>query len=145
MLIERFFGLHSPGYVTLTATLRLPIEREKITADDVRRLDRELRELAYHPENYLDGAAQGAAEPLVRQKYQWIATPATHENAKLRCHKIMEANQGMQPWLADRWRRLLEDRQHIASAMRTNNILASREYAFCLYPAEALRRLMEMP
>lgn len=145
LLIERFFGLQPPGYVTLTATERLPIQRKEITADDVRRLDRELRELAYHPENYLDGAAQGEAEPLVRQKQEWIATPATRENAKLRCHKIIEANQGMQPWLADRWRLLLEDRQHIAGAMRTNGILASREYAFCLYPAEALRRLMEMP
>jgi hypothetical protein len=31
------------------------------------------------------------------------------------------------------------------AALRAQAILASREYAFCLYPEEPLRRLMEMP
>ena len=106
----------------------------------------------YRDRSHFDGQnvlETGGTSPY-QMKDGWLnrlvaSMPATRENAKLRCHKIIEANQAMQPWLADRWQRLLEDREQIAGAMRTNSILASREYAFCLYPAEALRPLMEMP
>ena len=36
-IIERFFGLKPPQYMTLTATLRLPIKRAEVTTDDARR------------------------------------------------------------------------------------------------------------
>ena len=145
LLIERFFGLRPPCYMTLTATLRLPIDGQDAAPADARSIDAQLRELAYHPERYLDAQANGAAETLVRQKREWIDTPATRENARLRCHKIIEANTGLQPFVAGQRRELLARRDHASAAQRAHNILASREYAFCLYPADALRRLMEVP
>jgi hypothetical protein len=145
LLIERFFGLKAPAYMTTTATLRLPIEREAVTPEDVRRVDHLLRELAYHPERYLGAAANREAEALTRQKRQWIDTAPTRENAKLRCGKIQEANERLQPWVSDQWRRSLDQRDEIAGALRADAILTSREYAFCLYPPEPLKRLMELP
>ena len=52
LLIARFFGLEPPGYLTVTATLRLPIAHEEPTLDDRRLIDSRLRELAYHPERH---------------------------------------------------------------------------------------------
>ncbi len=145
LLIQRFLGLKPPGYMTLTATLRLPIAREDITPDEARRVEQQLRELAYHPEHHVIPTLDGKAEALVREKRQWIETMPTNETARLRCHKIRGVNAALQPWVAARRRQLSLQREQVVSGLRTQGILASREYAFCLYPAESLRRLMEAP
>jgi hypothetical protein len=142
-LIERFFGLKPPGYMTLTATLRLPIAREDITPDEARRVEGELRELTYHPERHLDASADGQVEALVREKRRWIDTQPSRENAKLRGDAIRAVNEALQASVAARRAQLSAERQRITSNLRTQSILASREYAFCLYPADALRRFME--
>lgn len=148
LLIERFFGVRPPGYLTLTATLRLPIQHEPATADDARLVNQQLRELVYHPERHvrgLLGAGNGEIATLVKEKQAWIQTPRTFQNAVQRHQAIEAANQRLQGWLADQRRHLIERREHIAAAARAQTILQSREYAFCLYPRDSLRRLMQWP
>lgn len=144
LLVERFFGLKPPGYLTLTATLRLPIDYEVVTSDDARQVNQQLRELAYHPERSL-GQGDGEAATLVRQKQTWIETPRTYDNAIARHNGIELANQRLQDWLSEERRQLLDRRDHIAAAGRAQAILNSREYAFCLYPQELLQQLMQWP
>jgi hypothetical protein len=64
--------------------------------------------------------------------------------ARERCHKIREANERMQSYLEDERRRLVARRAAIDAELRNQAILASREYAFCLYPPSALRPLMNV-
>src|SRR5205814_9272014 len=52
-VISRFFGFEPPCYMTVTATLRLPIQGASVALDDARRVDQRLRELAFHPEHHL--------------------------------------------------------------------------------------------
>ena len=141
LLISRFFGIKPPCYMTLTATLRLPVARPDVTQDDARRIDHQLRELTYHPERFIEGPADGDA--LVREKRRWIDTQSTQENAKLRGDHIRAANAGLQPLVAETRQTLLAKRENLASTLRAQAILASREYAFCLYPADALQALMQ--
>lgn len=143
-IIERFFGLKPPQYMTLTATLRLPIRRDEVTADDARRVDRQLRELAYHPERHLASDSDPRWQAIVDNKRRWVETVQTRENARQRGDQIRSANAALQPLLADAWRQVRDERERIAQALRVKAILASREYAFCLYPAEALKRLMDL-
>ena len=43
-----------------------------------------------------------------------------------------------------RWQQLIADAPaRFGGQLRAESILASREYAFCLYPAESLERLMD--
>jgi hypothetical protein len=142
LVIERFFGVKPPCYMTLTATLRLPVASEVHTLDEARRVDHQIRELAFHPERFFDPSGNGEAAALVREKQQWIATPASPENARLRCHKIRAANAALEPWTAAARRELAARREQIAAALRARTIVGSREYAFCLYPAGDLRALM---
>jgi hypothetical protein len=144
LLIERFFGLRPPGYMTITATLRLPIAREETTVEDARRTSALLRDMQYHPERHLQADGNQAIAALVRQKRDWIETEPTRENARHRCHMIRDANERLRPFLSDRWQQASHDRETIEKALRNQAILASREYAFCLYPEEPLRRLMEI-
>ncbi len=144
LLIKRFFGIEPPRYVTLTATLRLPIVQNDIGPDDARRIDQELRELAFHPERRLPATLDDQSSELLRQKQQWISTPPTIENAKLRCHQIRAVNEALQPLLAEQRQRLVNEREQVALTLRAHAILASREYAFCLFPEAPLRRLMQL-
>lgn len=144
LLIERFFGLKPPGYLTLTATLRLPIDYEVVTADDARRVHQQLRELAYHPERRVNGD-DGQVATLLRQKQSWIDLPRTYDNAIARHQAITSVNRQLQDWLGEERRALVERRDHIAQAARAQAILNSREYAFCLYPPQLLQQLMQWP
>jgi hypothetical protein len=141
-IIERFFGLKPPEYMTVTATLRLPIARPEITVEDGRRIGAQLRDQAYHPERYLAVDGDAALAALVERKRQWIATEPTPENARQRCRSIRAANEQMQPYLEAERHQLLDERASIETSLRASAILASREYAFCLYPEAALRQLM---
>ncbi len=56
LVVRRFFGVEPPGYITATATLRLPIEREDLGAESLGRLNGRLRELEFHPERFFSAA-----------------------------------------------------------------------------------------
>ena len=149
-IIERFFHQQPPGFMILSATLHLPIEPSHLHPleehqDDGATIDRQLRELAYHPERFLD-AIHGETEnmpsdvrQLIESKRKWIDTPQTIENAKTRCQSIRRINESLQPLLSDYREKLLIRQVQAAEQLRAMQILTWREYAFCLYPEETLR------
>lgn len=142
-LIERFFGLKAPCYMTLTATLRLPIPRQPVTAEQARQLDQQVRELTYHPERFVVADGDASLRGILADKRRWIETPATREIAKLRGDHIRAANAALQPAVETRRREVTAERERVAAKLRDEALLASREYAFCLYPAEDLQALMD--
>jgi hypothetical protein len=165
-IIERFFRRTPPGFMVLSATLHLPINlpgtvpisrapprsggRQKWDCPlSPAEIDRQLRELTYHPERFLDGVFQPAAgvpgevRELVNTKRRWIDTPQTVENAKTRCRAIRGLNESLQPWLENLRKELLDRRAQAARQEQADRILLCREYGFCLYPEETLRDFIE--
>jgi hypothetical protein len=138
LLMERFFGFRPPGFMVLSATLHLPIERDRVTDDDARAIQRELRGLTYHPERHLHEPEEASAA-LVAEKRRWIETQQTVENARQRCHAIREVNAALQPKLDARRRQLLQRHEQMVRHLQAQRLLAWREYAFCLYPEATLR------
>ncbi|MHC4398366.1 MAG: hypothetical protein ACYTG0_01660 [Planctomycetota bacterium] len=147
-IIRRFFGLEPPGFVILSATLRLPIVREQTTVDDVRRIQRRLRELTYHPERYINGLGEeaggrgGDPRALVAAKRHWVRLAQTPDNASARYREIRRINEALQPWVAslrDRW---IRERRRVGRAVEAEAVLAWREYAFCLHPEKTLREFL---
>jgi hypothetical protein len=146
VLIRRFFGLDPPGYLTVTATLRLPIELPAEAPEQLQALDAQLRSLSYHPETWFNGASISAeASRAIESKRRWVGALQTIDNAKTRCRAIRSANEALQPLLAPERERLLKDRQRAVDALRRRSLLGSREYSFVLYPAEQLRALFDSP
>jgi hypothetical protein len=143
VLIERWLGIAPPSYLTVSATLLLPIERPRVTPDDLRRARREARELTFHPETRLEQMESKADPPpwsaAVANKRAAIATEPTRTTAKQRCRAIRQANQTMQGWLAEERARVDRDCRNLAEQLRSEGVLASREFAFCLYPRARLR------
>jgi len=144
-LMARFFGLEPPQFVTLSATLLLPVARPCAGAEQLRDVEIQLRQLRFHAEKLVEPArwskcdGRERLEQLVAEKRRWIATPQTPENARRRYLAFRRINEALQPFVADKRRRLLERREELLEALRINKILAWREYAFCLYPEHLLR------
>jgi hypothetical protein len=149
VLIERLFGLRPPGIMVLSATLHLPIERQPVTARQVRTIREELRRLAYHPERYIDAANgdqtpdSGSLAELVAEKVRWVQTPQTSQNARLRCRTIRRINRALQPWVQSQRGRLLRLREQADRGLRAEEILSGREYAFCLFPEKTIRGFLQ--
>ena len=169
-IIERFFHRKPPGFMILSATLHLPIkstsplpsgESQSKTSPLPTNLrsvpgegqgegiDRQLRDLTYHPERFLDDIfdnSRGIPEEvrtLIDSKRKWIDTPQTIENAKTRCQVIRQCNESLQPWLEELRRQLLNRRAEAAKIEQAERILSWREYGFCLYPEETLRNFLD--
>jgi hypothetical protein len=143
-LARRFFGFTPPGYMTLSATLRLPIDHESASRDRLRELSHALRELEFHPENYV-ASPDGETAQFVADKRHWVEVPKTRANAAVRHRAITLANQLLQPSVAHRRQALREQQDETAQRLRASAILESREYAFCLFPADDLhQRLLDL-
>lgn len=143
-LLQHFFEIEPPGYATVTATFHLPISAAPAEGHASRRLDPSLRELTYHPERHLrwdelTPADRAAAEQWRRQKSAAIGLAKTPQNAHARHVAIVAANQALQPYVASL--RAAEQAAQAAQEVqrRGQAILASREYAFCLFPESCLR------
>jgi hypothetical protein len=141
-IIRRFFEMEPPAYSTVTATLRLPVSRPGVSDVDLRVVDSRLRELEFHPERWIDGRNASVQEKIA-EKDRWVATQQTRENARQRCQKIRHVNQSLQPDVAWLREKLLVEQNSLRDALKIEKLLASREFAFCLYPVEQLRRLMQ--
>ena len=147
-LIERFFGLRPPGFMVLSATLYLPIERQRVSVERARTIRRQLRELVYNPERHIDGARDSRKgvlkDPaeLIAAKTRWIETPQTPQNARARCRAIRQINRALQPWVEDRRAQLLRRQAQTTRSLRAESILAWRGYGFCLYGEDAFREFL---
>ena len=147
-IIRLFFGCEAPVFATVSATLRLPIEHDSQEAAGVGQWDQRLRELRYHPEEFVDvngsvnGGARGISE-IIATKQQWLQTLKTPENARERHLAIGAANEALQPYVAPLRERIEREQKDVQQQRRREAILNSREYSFCLYPHEHFDRLVE--
>lgn len=145
-IIARFFGLTPPGYFVVSGTLRLSNSEQLSVAEQLRLAKHELREIQFHPERLLscDGGStgDGAACRWASAKQEWIRTEPDVQNARQRCRAIRAANEAMAPWLSERREEVANRIDALRQRLRGERILRSREYAFCLFPAEELGRFL---
>jgi hypothetical protein len=138
-IIAALLQTEPPAYLTVTATLRLPVAQQGARRDELLATTQSLRELTFHPERYIDSAtAPAEVRELVETKRRWIATQPEVDNARQRCRAIRQANQSLQPWVAARRAELEVHRERLATLLQAQELLASREFSFCLYPEKNL-------
>jgi len=147
LICEKFFGFSPASYLTLSGTLRLPIEHQSVSPAEERQLRQELRDLVYHPEIAaakltLGTEEQAKVEAALAQKSAWAQTPKTPENAAQRHQQIVAANKSLQKWLTSRRLELNRRLAKTTQCLRGNQVLESREYPFCLFPQESIRSFL---
>jgi hypothetical protein len=144
LLIGKFFGAKPPYFLTITGTALFGIPHERVGPEDIRRVDRLLRELTYHPERHFDDLPLGTSDAerisqVVASKEFWISQQLPKGQRRTRHEHITQANEDLQPFVAPKRNELLVERARLVDAWRNHRVLASREYAFCLLPEEPLR------
>ena len=146
-IIRRYYGRPPPSYATITATVQLPLPRQRVEAGRRQALQRRLRDLEFHPETFLHFNKMPAdqarrASQLVARKQAWLARPQTRENAKERCRSLREVNDALQAFVADERNACGKELDRVVERLAHENVLASREYSFVLHPEQSLRNFM---
>jgi hypothetical protein len=143
-ICEQFLGIALPPYATVTGTLRLPLARPADELKQVSDMQRELREIEFHPEQHrgkmqLTGDDSERVEQLIAEKLEWIRTEKTPANAAERHQAISSANRELSAFLHNQ-RDILESEiltaRHDANVAKIRN---SREFAYCLFPSQEVK------
>jgi hypothetical protein len=139
-IVRRFFGIEPPGFLVLSATLQLPIDRPEVGEEQVRQLNARLRDVYYHPDRHVIRTAE--TEPLIETKRRWLAAALPRGERRPRHEGIQQANAALREhvvWLRER---LVAERDATALTLHQSRLLGSREFAFCLFPEATLRALL---
>ena len=138
-IAARFFGLRPPEFVTATATAKLPLPMLQVSDNDLRFIDRKLRDVRFHPETFVNlNGADGQTVALISEKNQWLGKNFPGVNQKQRHDSICRINEELQATIAKKHRELAEERTKIMGQLKIQQILGSREFSFCLFPKETL-------
>jgi hypothetical protein len=96
-----------------------------------------LRDLRYQPERFVDAAAPG---PLVAEKADWVRQQlASRAQRHRRFVRIRELNALLAAQVESRRQETERRLADLETQLQFRDILASREYPFCVYPADLLR------
>ncbi|MEX2317982.1 MAG: hypothetical protein WD669_12565 [Pirellulales bacterium] len=148
LMAREFYGFDLPEFATVSATLRLPIDRPHDRAAFPSTRQSQLRELRFHPERFvandisLSEDDKSKVAEIIAAKQRWIGTAKTPQNARERHSAINAANNALQPYVDRRRRRLEQQHAEHEDERRAAAILDSREYSYCLYPRSRFERLL---
>jgi hypothetical protein len=141
-LFRAFYGLAPTGYLVLSATMLLPLDRHPDADAERRRLKQLQRDLVWNPQRHLQRDA--ALVTWAAEKKVWIgAATATRAQRQERYRRLRDINERLQPLVASQQadvHRRLAEAERLA---RSHDVNSSREYAFCLFPENTLRQFFQ--
>lgn len=139
-LIERLARQTPPAYAITTATLRLPIDHERISADLPAELNQRLRHLRFHPERFLteDALRRSEVQDWVASKRAWIARGDEAGRLKQRHDAIERANVALRAWVEPAAQELKRSRNEAQSSLRRQRLLDSRTFSYGLFPEKMI-------
>lgn len=147
-LAARLFGAPPPPYLTVSATVWLPLGHggptAVPTAEEIGRARDALRRLQHNPQRFIDPSDPRAAA-LVAEKASLLAMDSSTERGarRKRYLRLREINADLAAQLNSRRQELAETlraREHLRDASR---VLRNREFSWVLYPEGTLREFYE--
>jgi hypothetical protein len=167
-ITSRFFGLAAPEFLTMSATLLLPVAGLPAHPADEARLLRQLRELDYNSDRHLSEPMARRHADLISEKLRLIAEQQAmraklSEKARIdsqteptgarsagrsqtgyaRYRRLQELNRELAELTSGDRQRMEEELQATRAQLAANEVWHDREYSFCLYPAGQLHRFMD--
>jgi len=142
-IARRFFNYEMPKYITMTATATLPSQADHILPTDLTRLNVLARELRFHPEDHVD-QTQPHIRELVEIKRHWLNQELPRGQRMERHQQIDHCNQQLRDFTCPSPREIAQEQQQLASRLKINRILRSREYSFCLFPDTLIEDLKNL-
>jgi hypothetical protein len=138
-IIRRSMNIVPPKFLTATATVQLPLDFLRSTAAELQTAQHEARELQFHAEQYLSA---GDAAEFVSRKQKLLQEIPPRGSKKGWHQEMVAVNDALHSRAAQEQRRLDQRAAQLAEQYRLTRLLGSREFSFCLFPAEFLRTLL---
>ena len=149
-LMADFFSIAPPPYLTLSATLHLPLGGPfDATPSQHSRLLGRQRRMIYNAQEFL---AEGqASEPrqlkdtLIGQQHddRLDASPASRQRRRTRYREFREVNRELSRHTIGARQALEGQLQQFHRQLDANSVLTHREFSFCLFPAHLLQGFLD--
>ncbi|SFJ32504.1 hypothetical protein [Planctomicrobium piriforme] len=150
LLFGSFYGIDAPGFLTLTATVRLPLEPFPVTQKQISALKQRLRRLQFHGPDATDSSRvaelkqeQTALIAAARsQKEQGLSRSERRARRAENRRRHLQLKQCQVELASLATAAIEQTRQELETAieqLRANRVLASREFPACLFPRELLQ------
>ncbi|MEC9094703.1 MAG: hypothetical protein VX438_18480 [Planctomycetota bacterium] len=147
LMIQRFYGIEPPGFLTATSTHFLPFGESSTDDRELRQVKSEIRERQFHPEQFVEQVAMecpGDLAALIDEKRQLLREipplgekRGWHQRISLVNQKLLEANlNGLQ--------RAKLRSTNLEEEKRRREILCSRDYSFILHSPRLLEDLKQI-
>jgi hypothetical protein len=152
-LIQSFFDAPVPEFLTLTATLRLPLPAFAVNSFDLEQALQQQRQVRFHADRFLDGNHAAALrerkmeliEQARRDREEGLPKSERNRRRGQRRQRHFELKQ-IEEQLADlaqpQQNAAMETVTRLRAELNANRVLKSREFAACLFPEELLRSLV---
>jgi len=142
-IIAGYFGVEPPEFAVVSGTLFLPVASPSGSADEMRRVARQLRELKYHPETAVpppsDPAARQRWEELAAEKRRVLEGAGPPMSPAARHRAIESLNRALGEFAEAVRGELLDRLETARRAQHIEGILRRRDVPYVFYPASTLR------
>lgn len=140
---RRFLGLEPPDFLAMSLTLWLDLPAEPVTAEDLIRVDRQIRDLRFNPERHLHEPFGDEVRTYIDGKRAALTGPASTRRERVaRAMAIRRYNDAMQPWVAATRADLDDRRRAVRAGLRSHRIARSREFASVLHSGTRLETVL---
>lgn len=149
-ICERLFGLKPPGFLTVSATLYLPLGGPfDVVESQLREINHTIRDLHYNPDRHLNGKPTNAAT-LVTQKHSLLQQASelrsSHQLKGKLTHdqhqQLATINRTLQDEIGPIRAGYETRRSQIRARLAANSLIKNREYSFVLYPEDQVRQFL---
>ena len=148
-ICEQLFGFRAPSFLTVSATLYLPLGGPfDATENQLRDINHRLRDLSYNPDRHLDRRPEAVS--LVREKQEILAAAGDmRRSGQLTGHLTSSQHRRLaeiQSELKTYTKSIRKDYEELQAKLRSqlaaNALVRNREYPFVLYPELQLQQFL---
>ena len=142
-IIKEFFGINTPGFITISATLFLPLDTYDVDEGTPYELQRIMHDMRYNPERYASKETRSNPEFMNRAKekqglLKMMAVGNADEKGRY-FRQIKELNTLMLTQINPELKRIQGEINIVREKLAYNEVVRFREFPLCLYPMKILR------
>jgi len=142
-IIKEFFGIDPPGFVTVSATLFLPLDAYDSDERELYDIQRSIDDMSYNPERYAPQKTRNKPEFMnqVKEKQRLLKIMGvSNADVKRRYfRRIKELNKLMLSQIHTELQKKQREINTIRDKLAYNEVVRFREYPICLYPTKMLK------
>lgn len=138
------FGLEPPAFLTLSLTLWPGLPDDPASADQLRSVEAQIRDLTFNPDRHLAEPMPEAARSALLAKQSAVDGPTGSRRQRIaRYFAIREANRALEPFVSAEQSALQRQAEQLRAGLARNALARSREYAAVLHPSDRLRTALK--